>query len=110
MQCPVCQRGFSRRDNMLRDHRNVHGGGSRRGGGGESGEGGGGESRRGGESGEGGGGESRRGGESGGGEAEVEKEAEEEVRESLSIGNPFSFVIRSRQTLLDRRLWKDVFR
>ena len=31
MQCPVCQREYSRRDNMLRHHRNVHGGGSRRG-------------------------------------------------------------------------------
>ena len=60
-------RRFSRRDNMLRHHRIVHGGRSRRGGRGEeSGEGGGGESSRGGggveESGEGGGGESRRGG------------------------------------------------
>jgi hypothetical protein len=35
-------------------------------------------------------------------EAEVEAEAKEEVRESLSIGNSFSFVIRSRQTLLDQ--------
>ena len=26
MQCPACQRGFSRRDNMLHHHRNVHGG------------------------------------------------------------------------------------
>ena len=36
------------------------------------------------------------------GEAEEETEAEEEVRGSISIGNPFSFVIRSRQTLRDR--------
>jgi hypothetical protein len=34
MQCPVCQREFSRRDNMLRHHRNVHAGGNRRGRGG----------------------------------------------------------------------------
>ena len=42
------------------------------------------------------------------GEAE-EEEVEEELRGSLSIGNPFSFVIRSRQTLryrpnADRRI------
>ena len=43
-------------------------------------------------------------------EEEKAEEEEEEARENLSIGNPFSFVIRSRQTLLDRRLWKDVFR
>ena len=33
---------------------------------------------------------------------EEEEETEEEVRGSLSIGNPFSFVIRSRQILQDR--------
>ena len=42
-------------------------------------------------------------------EAEEEAEAEEEVRGSLSIGNPFSFVMRSRQTLRTDRLWKNVF-
>jgi hypothetical protein len=35
------------------------------------------------------------------GEAEEEAGEEEEVRGSLSIENPFSFVIRSRQTLRD---------
>jgi hypothetical protein len=63
---------------MLRHHRNVHAG-ERRGGGGGGGI-----------------------GSIGGGEAEAEEEAKEEVRGSLSIGNPFSFVIRSRQTLRDR--------
>jgi hypothetical protein len=36
------------------------------------------------------------------GEAEEEAEVEEEMRGSLLIGNSFSFVIRSRQTLRDR--------
>jgi hypothetical protein len=57
MQCPVCQGGFSRRDNMLRHHRNVHGGGSR----------GAGESGGGSIIGGGGHGEAGRGGECGGG-------------------------------------------
>jgi hypothetical protein len=56
MQCPVCQREFSRRDNILRHHRNVHAGESRRvgGGSGRGGESGGGGGSRGGGGGRGG--------------------------------------------------------
>ena len=91
MQCPVCQRGFSCRDNVLRHHRNVHGGGSRIGGGGESGEGGGGERRRGGES----GGEGRSGGRG---------EGKNYRSEILSLSSS----VHGKHYRIDR-LWKDVF-
>ena len=77
MQCSVYQREFSRRDNMLHHQSNIHEGGSRRGEGG-------------------------RGSIGGGGGRSWGVEAEEVKRGNQSFGNPFSFVIRSWQTLRDR--------
>ena len=91
MQCPVCQREFSRRDNILRHHRNVHAAGSRRVGGGR-GRG----SRGGGES--GGGGRSRGGGGSGGGD-----EGKSIDRKLFLFRHPFTANITG-PTAVERRI------